>query len=75
MFPNPTTGQFTLMVLSEEQPEISVYVTGLLSNTVYRKENITNPNITIDLSAHPPGIYFVKVIAGEDVFVEKLIYQ
>ncbi|MBI2967881.1 MAG: T9SS type A sorting domain-containing protein, partial [Bacteroidetes bacterium] len=36
---------------------------------------ISNPQSAIDLSSSPPGIYFVKVITGDNVFVEKIVVQ
>ncbi|MFH1319553.1 MAG: T9SS type A sorting domain-containing protein [Bacteroidota bacterium] len=75
MFPNPTSGQFTLLLLSEEETGISVYVSDLLSNIVYQKENITSSHHTIDISSASKGIYFVKIVSDNDVSVEKIIHQ
>jgi hypothetical protein len=39
-------------------------------------EKIANLNLTvIDISHIPEGIYFVKVITGKGVFVEKLVHE
>jgi len=33
------------------------------------------PQSEIDISIQSKGVYFVKVIMGEEVFVDKIIYQ
>jgi len=62
LYPNPATTEITIMATDEIS---SVVITNLLGQTVFAHEYKTE-EVEIDVSALPPGVYFVK-INGTDV--------
>ncbi len=65
IYPNPNEGKFTLQIsdcplcLSSIE-NLSVF--NVLGETVFQTSNIKTQALVIDLSSHPKGIYFVKLI-------------
>lgn len=70
IYPNPTTGTFTVRTKSGAN-EISVF--NSLGEAVFQRENFASGNVVIDLSSKPKGIYFVKVMEGEKIAVGKIV--
>lgn len=71
IFPNPTTGKFTLQIQNAPNAEIKIYnllgeIIKQIPNTDYRTP------ITLDLSQQPKGIYFIQL--NNSVF-KLLIHQ
>lgn len=62
IYPNPTTGIFTLQF--SDKLDSGIYVHGTLGNCIWKKQVIAseNQNISIDLTYHPKGIYIIKVV-------------
>jgi len=76
IFPNPSTGRFTLLMLPDiVKTETSIYIYNVLGEVIYEIKNISKPYLDIDISAYPKGIYFIEVMQGEDILVSKIIYQ
>ena len=76
VYPNPNPGQFTLLMLPDVvKTETSVYLYNVLGEVIYKNDKINKPYLTIDISKHNKGIYFVKIISGDDFFFDKIIYQ
>ncbi|MGP8214463.1 MAG: T9SS type A sorting domain-containing protein [Bacteroidia bacterium] len=74
IYPNPTTGKFTVQLSSVSgQPSIEIY--NILGEKVYSQFTIHNSPFTIDLSGQPAGIYIVKVYITEKAYTEKLLLQ
>ncbi len=71
LFPNPTESNFTIKLNSEiKNARAEIYnVLGekVYSTTLNKQQAINNK--------FPSGIYFVKVIEGENQFVQKLVVQ
>lgn len=61
LFPNPTSGQFTLVLREHKSGE--KFHAGLFTMTgvPIDERDITGNQTTFDLSAHPPGIYLLEV--------------
>ena len=77
--PNPSNGIFHLTITSEQMakgasPVFNVTVNNVLGEIVYQSA-ISSPQSSIDLTAQPKGIYFVKVVSMNKVFTEKVIIQ
>jgi hypothetical protein len=74
LFPNPSGGKFSLEFSSP-------VTTGTILLEVYncRGEQLCRPAlpttrpVSADLSILPPGIYNIRVIAGDDVFIQRLV--
>ncbi|MBI4945391.1 MAG: T9SS type A sorting domain-containing protein [Bacteroidetes bacterium] len=73
MSPNPTSGIFSLQLQEIATSEISIY--NPLGQLIFQSSIINNQS-SIDLSAQPKGMYFVKVNAADgQMFVQKVILQ
>ncbi|HNP99764.1 MAG TPA: T9SS type A sorting domain-containing protein, partial [Bacteroidia bacterium] len=69
ILPNPGQGQFVLTACDNAQ--ISVMdKTGRIVISTFRS---TSKNVTLDLSKQSNGIYFVKIIRGENSLVKKIV--
>jgi hypothetical protein len=74
IYPNPTTGIFTLGQKGEKQTgNVHVEIFGLRGERVMTAEMIGERKHEFSLSGMPVGLYFVKVIAGDNVETIKLI--
>ena len=74
MYPNPSDGKFTLLIMDDEfrmmNYEIKIY--NVLGELVF--ESLIN-NASIDLSNHPKGIYTVVISSKEKTVYKKLFIQ
>ncbi|MGI8893372.1 MAG: M43 family zinc metalloprotease [Bacteroidia bacterium] len=61
IFPNPSSGNFTVNTAFNEQTSISIYVFNILGEKVFEinKQNLMRSKLEIDLSNHSTGIYNV----------------
>ncbi|MBN4062316.1 gliding motility-associated C-terminal domain-containing protein [Bacteroidales bacterium AH-315-I05] len=74
--PNPNSGIFNLMIELDNETTVAVEIMDVLGNLVYRKGDVnTNGNLEVDISTHPKGIYFVKIVSGDEIVVKKVVYQ
>jgi hypothetical protein len=72
--PNPSEGHVDLLLGSEEIERLDVL--NVLGKTVYTaKGKDIGKNVSIDLSGHSPGIYFVKLSSGSTTRIKKLILK
>jgi hypothetical protein len=73
IFPNPTRGQIniSLNTLSTETTMAEIYN---LTGKVIHKEAFRN-SIRIDMTGHPKGIYFIKLLIEKEVTVRKICIQ
>jgi len=70
VYPNPSTGIFTVYTNNTDKAEIAIYnVVG----TMLYQSIIANHKSQIDLSELPAGIYFVQLNDGENKEVKKII--
>jgi len=73
VFPNPTSGAFTVRT-NEQNPAMQICIYDVLGNCVLPKTSIKN-NQQVDLSAQPKGIYFVEMTFGEERKTGKIILE
>ena len=71
MYPNPTSGQFTI---NAPVDITRVEVRNLLGQVVYTGD-VTATQANIDISNYDAGIYIVNVIVNEEVVTKKLFVQ
>ncbi|MBC8485913.1 MAG: PKD domain-containing protein [Bacteroidetes bacterium] len=75
IFPNPTTGIVNILV-PENMKQTEVSVLNLQGAEVYKFSTTTNNrSFSADLSKYGKGIYFIRVISGEQTVVEKIILK
>jgi len=75
IFPNPSSGKFTLTIAGEGKLcHLELY--NLQGQMIYSNPNLINHAINeIDLSEWSKGIYFLKINDGERVHNEKIVIQ
>jgi hypothetical protein len=74
LFPNPSLGKFKVNLDFDNSNQVKVEIFDISGNLI--SKNIPTESIlAIDISSHPKGFYLVKITNGQQVFVEKLVYQ
>jgi hypothetical protein len=76
IYPNPTTGLFSLEFtnqLAESETRVEIY--GMLGELVEQRIVLGEKIISFDLSSKSRGIYILRVLSGDKLYMEKLIRQ
>ena len=76
LYPNPSTGMFTLMVGSPQAIDIDLNIVNLLGQVVYTQSNISvkgQSTLSIDPGNLDVGIYMVTIISPHVIANKKLI--
>ncbi len=75
VFPNPNRGQFMLTVDKDlENAKIVIY--NLIGEAVYAASDVMiTSKMQIDLSGHPAGVYYLKLVAESGIAVKKVIIE
>jgi hypothetical protein len=75
IFPNPTSGKFTIHSVNEKINQINI--TNLSGQIIYKKEFLSSPSgvrgFEIDLSNQAKGIYLIQVITDQQAVNQKII--
>jgi hypothetical protein len=76
VFPNPTTGNFTLELSSEpEGTVVKVLCYNLLGALIMEKEFTSGKLHELTLIDQKPGLYMLKVVQNESTGMQKIIRQ
>lgn len=75
LYPNPTQGKVTLELEGSVPYEREVRVYSILGHEIYHGIFSVGREITVDLSGHTPGIYLVRLTAGENSYLKKVILE
>ena len=75
IFPNPTTGQFTLELDELPADGYLVEVYDLTGKLIWKVQENQSQKLTINLEEQPDGIYMVRLTSGETVLMEKVVKQ
>jgi hypothetical protein len=76
VYPNPTTGEFTLELLeSGESSNITVNIFGMQGNKIKSTELPARRHYTFNLSDSKPGIYLIQVIEKDRTGVMRMVKQ
>jgi len=75
LVPNPTAGNFRIFSESLNGSEVEVMVCDALGRMVFRRMDVIEAGYTgpIDVSAFAPGMYLVRMKAGNLELTERLI--
>ena len=73
VFPNPSMGQFTIAGAGEIS---MVQIYNIQGQSVLETTNLSGQNtIGIDISSLPNGIYFLRMVSGNNITAEKIIIE
>jgi len=72
LFPNPSTGNFTIMSSMPNGSNIKIINT---LGEIIIQSHLTNPQLEINLSWVSIGIYFVQITCENKIVNKKLIIQ
>ena len=78
IYPNPTTGRFTLEMNLQVETKLSIKLYHVNGQLIYSEE-ISNFKGAfekqLDLSKHSGGIYYVKIVTDKGLIIRKIAYQ
>ncbi|MFL5765171.1 MAG: T9SS type A sorting domain-containing protein [Bacteroidia bacterium] len=75
LYPNPTTGSFTLNVNNVINSDAHVRITNLLGETIYTSVLNTVNGKSIDLSGFGRGMYLLQITDGSSNYYKKVVVQ
>jgi hypothetical protein len=76
VYPNPTTGIFTMELIGfDETQTFCVEIYGMRGDKILRKVMLMERKQKFSLSDEPMGIYFIRVISGNQTETAKIIKQ
>ncbi len=76
IYPNPSNGSFTIQTEDINAGSIRIEVFNLLGKVVYSLEEMASPSYTKDVKLDAvSGIYFVRLNAGQNTVVRKVIIK
>jgi hypothetical protein len=75
VFPNPSTGRFTVKLTLDKPEQVSVRVINALGQTVASQEagSLSTQNLSIDLSTQASGVYMLYITAGKQTAVKQIM--
>jgi hypothetical protein len=76
VYPNPTSGEFTVNVVSTTPSNLEITLVDIQGHVVYRDlvKNVMNHTQTIDTQL-AKGMYFLTINNGREVKVQKVMVQ
>jgi hypothetical protein len=72
LYPNPSSGEFTVSTFGSAG-NLRMEIFDTRGRMIQRKKGRGNSSLQGDLTAHPSGIYHIRVISGEHVTVLKFL--
>ncbi len=81
VMPNPSEGEFAISLygvnnmnfFNENKVDLKIF--SMIGSLVYEKKTIRDTQTTVDLQKQQPGIYMVKLMVNDKVFIQKLVLQ
>jgi len=75
VYPNPSNGKFNVQMPESSNVPVAIQVYNIYGECIHQPSTINHQPLTIDISSHPRGIYFIKVSTGQGVATKKIILQ
>jgi hypothetical protein len=76
VYPNPANEKITIDFGKLDFTNAELYVKDISGWTVFKKTEINNTNINVDISSISKGIYFVNIINDNaNIFTKKIVKQ
>lgn len=76
VYPNPTNGKLTLVGFAELSCSkvVNLQITDIQGKTIFSKKlPAQSISETIDIGNFPQGIYYLKIISEDDIYIAKII--
>lgn len=73
IFPNPSSGMFKMKLPDGLKPDSEIMILNAAGQLVYSCLYNYETELQIDLSNQPKGLYLVKLVVGEKVFLQKTV--
>jgi trimeric autotransporter adhesin len=74
VFPNPNKGIFTMNLVSGSNEQVTVVITDAAGRIVKEFSTVTNKATEIKMD-NAAGIYLLKVSAGNNNYIQKIIVE
>jgi len=77
IFPNPSTGIFTIQALGNTPAVYRVIIFNMSGQAIFYSEqkNILDLNLNVDLSGQPEGVYNIQVMRGNKAFTYRMLLK
>lgn len=75
LHPNPNFGHFYIQLPVSEQEPAKITIINLLGQKVLEMNNVTATELEINLTNQPKGIYLLKVLRNNTMFIKKILLQ
>jgi hypothetical protein len=75
IYPNPTSGMVNINWKKEISSKVKIHITDISGRLVFTLDGKTTPVNSIDITSVSAGMYLMKVITKEGVYVEKLVVE
>jgi len=77
--PNPTNGEFSIQFKNFNKPvysnsDVLLQITDITGKILYLSDEISE-NVNIDFSDKSSGVYIVKVLFNNEIFIEKIVIE
>ena len=71
--PNPNSGVFDINILKSDISDFSLEIYNSIGDVVVSERLSDQRTIRINMSNHPSGVYFIKIITRDNVYSEKFM--
>ena len=75
IYPNPNSGNFSIDIKAEQITPYSFQIINSIGISIYRIENLKEHKINLSQSSLSKGIYYIRIINGENMLTKKMIVQ
>jgi hypothetical protein len=75
IYPNPTSGQFTVELFNSVQTIENIYIYNISGQIIYNTENINKNTISLNLQKVQSGVYIIKLKINNNYFFKKLVVR
>jgi len=75
IYPNPNNGEFDIEFYNNELSDIKIEIINISGHTIYKRSTNTSELLHIVIPDNEKGLYIIKIIRNQDIFIHKIIVQ